>query len=376
MAPPPQAGKFKPRKPAKKINVGGSNNNEAVPVVVASSQAAAANNRPLGNRSGPGRGRGGGRGGRGGRGAPEQGQVFFTAAPKPESTRRGASASKASEATTGSSERGNDGDGSSLKRAAVSRPIETQSGGIAMQEEVVGVVEEGVGSSRISTTPARERMVHFNAASSNIMNSSPNAAGAAGTSGTKRDTKRNNPSAVDRYAYDSDSSNDEPVNIRKQSLQPISLPSLTINNLGNETGSGASLSDNPSPPLLFADESDKDAIRRENNGFFLFQLPTRLVPFQSDDKDGLAGGVENPAREQVIPLENTAAQVSVPSVHKDAFDNILSTANAGYLGKMVMYKSGRAEFILEGPNTDRRTSSDEGMVRGRLGISVIDKSYI
>lgn len=348
MAPPSQAGKFKPRKPAKKINVG-SSNAEAVPIAVPSAPLAAAASSSSSANPRAERHAGRGRGGRGGRGPPEQGQVFFTATPKPDATRRGSSTAAKASGTSTAANRGS-GEGASFKRSAALRPGGRDSDEAAAQEEVVGVMEEGVGSTRAGTTSTLGRYPDFHPETTTTK-SSPSA-------GARRDSRRSGQSWGDRYAYDSDSSNDAPVSIQRRCLQPVSLPSLALDATDSEATitqlatSTFTAQNKPIDNPLFVSEDDKEGYRRESNGFYLFQLPTRLVQMEPDDKAESANDEDGDGTELQSDntLGSTAAQVSVPPVHKELFDNVLSSASGGYLGKIVVYKSGRSEFLMEGPN--------------------------
>ena len=181
---PSQAGKFKPRKPAKKIKVGAAAAASVVPDATSSStaaavaaaarsegaaaSAAAAGGRGRGGRDG---GRGGGReasgrgessgsgsspggrgarGGRGGRGrgprAPlPQGQVFFTAAPPP-SRKGSAAASKIAVGSNRSASTSGAGGGAAAPTAAQLLSNKPQGGDAEASEEVVGQMEKGIGA--------------------------------------------------------------------------------------------------------------------------------------------------------------------------------------------------------------------------------------
>ena len=341
MAPPTQAGKFKPRKPAKPITVGAAAA-PGVPIAVPSSSTAASD---YANRTSkrPGRGAGRGRGGGRGAGFPpqQQGQVFFTGNNKPDAHKRGSASSVASKSTAAQG-------GAAGARGSAFSKIGPRAGTTDVQEEVVGFMEEGVGSSR-ATAVAVERLSGRKYDDSGPTNNS------ASTSNPREKTG----SAMDRYVYDSDSSDDESRSVQSKFLQPIQLPipnstmhpsqALATTESSNKVlpihvSSTLSMTSSKLDEVApFASPDDTLAVQKEMDSFFLCQLPTRLVPFHVTndklDRDNVAS--EAPIEQQ--QAEVSTPQIAIPAIHEDSFDNVLSRAEPGRLGKLIVLKTVREE---------------------------------
>ena len=126
-------------------------------------------------------------------------------------------------------------------------------------------------------------------------------------------------------------------------------------------------------PSPFVDIKDERAMKWEENGWFLVQLPTRLPKTVKDespepesadsDSAHLAGATAAPdAVTSNQPTLTSAAaelattQVTLPPVQTDRFDNNLTTAVPGRLGKIIVYKSGKTVLVLEGPSGKPKVS--------------------
>lgn len=370
MAPPPpsQAGRFKPRKPAKKIRVGESTGGASTTITSdttapASAASAAASGASSSSRSTrPSSGGAGGRGGRGGRGARapvQQGRAFFEAAPKPSATTSSSGASR-SGATTGrmgasaaSGTRG--GRGTALTRRDPTA-----------QEEIVGFLEEGVGASAAAKAKASKGSLLDRLEDEEEGATSPEVA-------ARKPLKTTNATSADDFYFDDDSSDDDgkevkPLGTLHRSntprLQPIVLPASESADLPEPSvalpeevpshgKSAHNLPVDPVPSLttqlrgtkVVTDEADPRLAIPEDEWMFV-QLPTRLPPLQS---------VPQPPPEPVSSAslrgsEDGAVPVNLPSVRADRFDHSLVRAVPGRLGRLAVYKSGRMELLLEGPD--------------------------
>jgi hypothetical protein len=318
MAPPPppsQAGKFKPRKPAaKKIVAGGA---------VGAPDAA-----PAATGGGGGRGRGRGAGGRGrgggGRAPLPRGQVFFTGTPA-------AATTKASRGGGGGGAAGRGG----IKTAATAAGSKAK--GIKMErkqddnesEVIVGELEVGVGAHHLDAGKKVSILERDD------------------------DDERTPYGGADRYqvethfsvaeTYDSDSSVEEQRTTRYSVLRPTQLPfpipPMPIGIGGPNTGRPAlydcqeekkdeSETKNPASP--FCDTASVQALRKEQESWFLFQFPTRL-PISSIVPEGAVVSSD--------PLAATTPVVSTPALLENAFDN--SMKHGGKLGTIKVYKSGK-----------------------------------
>jgi hypothetical protein len=356
MAPPTQAGKFKPKKPAKPIKLGAA----GAPIAVPSNPGAAvatAGNESSRQTSRPGRG---GRGRGGGRGAgfqpQQQGQVFFTGNSKSDAIKRGSSASAGSKTSGLGSSRG--GSGIRIGAGSAFTATGSKQGGTDLQEEVVGFMEEGVGSSGVDAAKAKER-------SSARKYDDSNNTTVANNNDPSSSTRQKSASAMDRYMYDSDSSDDEARPAQSKFLQPIQLPipraveppEIVTSSIGATDRifpgvvASSSIVRISKPVLhkeapLFAATHNAGALRKETDSFFLCQLPTRLVPFESAGDDDTTNVAEIAIDQEPEPV----SRVFIPSVHEESFDNVLSKAEPGRLGKMLVYKSGKTVLELTGPS--------------------------
>ena len=401
MAPPQQAGKFKPRKPVKKIRVGAASANTntsggdaPAPTTVRSSSASrGAGGR--GGRSGRGGGRGregGGRGGgRGGRGIPvQQGQAFFVAAPAP--SKQGSGGTKSS--TTK--------DAANRTAAAVARRLQASAAGRGAgggglppggdsgpQEEIVGMMDEAIGTA----VPDGAKSSRAGSGRFSSSNEAPNE-----QLGSNAKTLK----FVDDetgYTYDSDSSQEERNRKKKNrgfpspsvtmpeqeplqlpfppSQKPIgigshravssnTIPALDSMQTDDDLASPSShpsmplssITHDPSVPSPFADVNQHSAYEFEKDSWFLVQLPTRLPPLRSSmvEQDGPPepgddDGTTLPTHaDQTTTLQETAkidtAEVATPPVRVECFDNAMTSAIPGRMGKIRVHQSGKTVLVL------------------------------
>ncbi len=347
MAPPTQAGRFKPRKPAKRAAPTAIATPIAIPSAAAAAAAVAALQATASTDRGGGRGAGRGGRGRGGRGAPviPQGQVFFTGTDKPaaSSTRTSATAVAAA-----SSKRKGKAAGM-IVSSTTGGAKEVKSVALEVQEEVLNIDDEGIDalpdpaprSSKLSSASTRQSNTSNNHESSN---ESQRAGGVA---------SHDAPSDVLAYYYDSDSDeDDEPMpDYRNDSqLQPFLIDSARSDHITSNQAPHMSTSDENAhvqkvSPLLVQSEADATGHPLINdNSFFLVQLPTRLPPIISATRpdevpkapiSGMDIGDEDP-----VP-------VSTPAVEVGSFDNQLTDAQPGRMGKIRVYQSGRTVFVWE-----------------------------
>lgn len=349
--PPSQAGRFKPRKPAKKIRVG------------ATTPAAAPQNAPpprtarASGRGGLGRSGGGGRGGRGrGRVPTPHGAVFFTGNAPP--TVAGSKKKPQVSAASSSAKRGPATMGTKASSKNLSKKESTG-------EIVIGQMDVGVGGEVANTAPVEE--------CDQIRASSRRVKSEETVAETK--TSKIQPT-VD--TYDSDSSEEESratTNQPTMTVQPTELPfpvSLLPLGIGGGDKRAAMYfcQESQSPnheknePVLadiqqdapivspFVDWNDATLRQEESSDMFLFQFPTRLPEIISA---GNAIPVPIKSEDPMSSLTPDAAQsmsgtVSTQATDTNCFDNSIARAPAGRLGKIVVYKSGKTELIMGGEN--------------------------
>lgn len=326
--PPSQAGKFKPRKQAaKKIVVGGA-------VAVGGGHDAGTTQRPpaVGRSScGRGGGRGGpssGRGGRGGRIPLPRGQVFFTGTPATTTT-----STTSSRGTTSTSI----AIGGKNKGTAIKSRHQIKIGTMKNETEtevIVGELDVGVGAHHQldgSTTSILERDND-----DDERNNKP----------FMSDNQQNDNHFSIAETYDSDSSLEDDLgrdNVLRPTQLPFPVPVMPL-------GIGASSEKRPAlyqcqelheaviesgindtvPASPFCDSFHAQALRQEQESWFLFQFPTRL-PISSITPEGTVSSE--------LPLGSSDPVVSNPALIESAFDNSLK--NGGKLGTIKVYTSGK-----------------------------------
>lgn len=376
--PPSQAGRFKPRKPAKKI--GTPLNSDVIGATggIPSTQqqqqqhqrtSSSGGGRHSGGRSwnrGGGRDnrslagdRGGGRGyGSSGRFTLPQGQAFFT--PNTSSTggvtgynSRGSSSTLGRILIQGMDARGNNVTAPAITPSALiarNAKLKREAAEANTSEEIVGMLdEEGIGSvpsSSIGTNKSakantktldEDLVLHENE--------------------RKGLVKEIVPTFDD--VYDSDTSSDddgsnkvEHLNIQKETYKPplkLPMPS-TIRFPLNETQSQK----RPLPTSPFVHPDDYEGIQFEKDNLFLVQLPTRLPPMLSTNEllsnegniKSEPGASEHHNQHQQLPI----AAVATPSLLSHAFDNSLTSTIPGRIGKIKVYRSGKTVLVMEGPD--------------------------
>jgi RNA polymerase III RPC4 len=370
MAPtvPSQAGKFKPRKPAKKITIGGID--AAGATIVAPDSAPSSSVAPRSDGRSGGRGRRGGRGARdGGRGgrmprAPmPQGQAFFTAQPAVATSgrqrRQSANASTSLDAMAHQPQ----------NRGAANAPL--GGGGLQLQsrfavgteEEIVGTLECAVGSMLPPTTVSSgTETTKFN------RDTAQTAFERALMGGEDTASMGGPANGLDGHWYDSDSSRDDEEQRRESkrnadmsaitpstSVQmPLSLPFSPVGYASPDRHADESTPQRRENPLLppFDNSGNPNALQRENDSWFLVQLPTRLPPIQQQD----APHPTEPKSEKVddgghfLAHHEEVAAVATAPMQVNAFDNALTNAVPGKIGTIKVYKSGKTVLVLEGAN--------------------------
>ena len=347
--PPSQAGRFKPRKPAKKIRVGASTPAAAAAAAAEPAPAASARSSSRSSSS-PGRGRGGRGRGRGGRAPTPHGAVFFTGnAPPTVAAKKNSSTTTSLSSTTS---RGTKGTQSKAKNVIKKETTE---------EIVVGQLDVGIGGSEL-VEPHQEEETEKKAIRREKSEESE----------TTRKTSKFEP-LVD--TYDSDSS-EEMYTAESQAnvtLPPTELP-FPVASLPVGIGGGherpimyscqepqESRREQNEPILVelqkddplvspFVDWKDAKLRQEERDSLFLIQFPTRIPAIQSTGVP-----IPDPIKSEEPSLTPDNAQsmpmdVTTPSTNTNNFDNALSRAPAGRLGKFVVYKSGKTELVMGGVN--------------------------
>jgi RNA polymerase III RPC4 len=379
--PPPtqQAGKFKPRKPAKKIHVGGVVPEPVTSTSTTGTQQGGRQNRTArhGGRFGNGRnamGRGFGRGSR----APiPQGRAFFTA---PQVVPVGTAANQnrqqqpqpmtvTSTDTTANNTTGTTAAPPTIQTQSRRKRNDNNNTGVD-DEEIVGTLEEGVGFSLDISNENKSSRNENNSKGSNATASNLERA-LLGTG--KISQVYQGPNGC---VYDSDSSTDEDdiaqneingITMRNVGVQrPLTLPfsstnstkkdgdvaSIDLNN-GNTINAGTTLETKKSLTFL----------NTKQDGYFLVQLPTRLptgiVTPNSNNTDintgtndshhhsnDPMGSGSDPEVRIVEPLT-----VATPSSESNAFDNVLlQHKQPGRIGKLLIYQSGKTILRIDSPN--------------------------
>jgi RNA polymerase III RPC4 len=370
MAPtaPSQAGKFKPRKPAKKITIGGSDAAGAIAVAPDSAPSSLAAPRSDGRNGGRGRrggsgARDGGRGGR--RGMPRapmpQGQAFFTAQPAAATSgrQRRQSANASTSVDVMARQPQND--------AAASATL--GGGGLHLQarvavgteEEIVGTLECAVGSILPPAT------VSSGTENTKFNRDTAQTAFERALMGEEDTVSMGGPAnGLDGHWYDSDSSKDDEeqrreskrnadtmsTNTPSMSVQmPLSLPFPPVAST-DDRHADESIPQMRENPLLppFDNSGNPNALQREKDSWFLVQLPTRLPPIQQQDalhptelkSEKVDDGGHFLAHHQEV------AAVATAPMQVNAFDNALTNAVPGRIGTIKVYKSGKTVLVLEG----------------------------
>lgn len=355
--PPSQAGKFKPRKPAKKISVASTAAaaTVAVPDGAPSSLVAGLGrgSRIGGGRSGGGRDGGRGRDGegRGSRAPMPQGKAFFTAQPAPTAGSSRQRRSAAGSATTAQQQQqqqqhrsDRQGNASGVKREG------------ATEEEIVGTLEEGVGSH----VPAK---VQSSGDSNKFSRDTAQSAFERALMGGEDNNFAGHNHGPDGYLYDSDSSREE----RQQSSrrpgkssatpQPLTLPFPPVGGVEDSRGAlyplqnDSSLQRQGKPQQSpFVDLNNKKALKAERDAWFLVQWPTRLPPVKQQQATMKSDPDMVDTEDAVSVKTEETATVATAPMQLNAFDNALTKAVPGRIGKLKIYKSGKTVLVIEGPD--------------------------
>ena len=128
------------------------------------------------------------------------------------------------------------------------------------------------------------------------------------------------PEVINDMYYDSDSSDEGPSTepASRQADEPVNLP----------------FQDKRTTSKLF-DEND--------DSWMLFHLPTRLPKVIQQAKVK-----EEEGQNEVQNVSSLLSPVATPNLEPNSFDDCLSNAVDGKLGKLKIYKSGKAVLVLEG----------------------------
>lgn len=359
MVPPPpsQAGKFKPRKPAKRVPAPGT---ASVSAAQSNSTARSSSN----GRGGGGRGRGRGRAGRGrGRLPLPKGQVFFTGNTPPASAGKTKSAPKKGSAlSSGSSD-------STAKKETNRLTIKMEGKHETSDEVIVGELDEGIGASICGSKGEKSVLEQESKGPSKFVDEAASAP---------------DPSLSIAETYGSDSSDDEISILRKQRkgklpitnkyIQPSQLPfppapvpvgvGLAENRpiLYEDTDSDAMQKSSP-----FVDPDNSEAKEKEMQSWFLFQFPTRL-PLDSVTAPDAVSSEE-------IPALAASSQVSIPHILPNSFDNILAS-NSGHMGKIKVYKSGKTILHMGSTQLNVSEGLPCGFVQHAVAIDPSRATYV
>jgi hypothetical protein len=363
MVPPPpssQAGKFKPRKPAKKISVGGG----AAPDNVPSTAAVI----PTENRQRQGRGGRGGRGERGGgrgrgRSAIPQGRAFFTAQPPPQqiSARGINSRSQLQPAATTSLETNQTQPAPSLHQQKQARQRQDGSNNDIDDEEVVGTLDQEIGYNSLNDSSNNKNIDNIGTSQDKGTTATTNFERTLlGKNNNSHMSSSNGPNG---YMYDSDSSDEGNVafangtsiykNVGTQ--RPITLPFPSENEDKTRSYTNAAL-DIPAN----AEETIKNPsniLNMDESKWLLVQLPTRLPPVVSNDTNASNG---NSAISESNSMHNDPevrivepSAVATSPIQRNAFDNVLQDSKPGRIGRLKVYRSGKMTLELDSPDDDR-----------------------
>lgn len=380
MAPPKpsQRGKFRPKKPQKKVSK---------PAAATATTGAASSASPSIKSTNPGegsiprrndstieasggRGRGRGRGGRGrgGRGRGRipipQGTVFFTGGEKKTAASAKGSTAKRTTISAGesrSSRKSDDAAGKSGRDL-----IDTST------EEVVGQLDTAIGG---SGNTKKESVLERDYGDYVDEEGPPVAS-----------TMNLNISA--NCMYDSDSSDEGSTKKSKTMslIAPLELPFATRSlseRVEPDVTNSTHIDDHncgdypesaqPASPFVAMDKTD--GIHDENNSWFLVQLPTRLPPMQKNfsrqenDNDDAEGGevadrnttIDSAASSANNNVMNNLSEVAVPPVTTSCFDHGLDKNAPGKIGKILVYKSGKTVLVLDGPGDKLTMDVNEGL---------------
>jgi hypothetical protein len=389
MAPPPsQKGKFKPRKPAKKANkvtVGstvGVTPPTAATAAAAVAPPAAAAASPASKKEMPPRARG--------RPPVPQGQVFFTGNNKP-----AAAPSVKKRSTSAAASRKKSPETSSRDGASARKPIDVNNDDNDNNEEVIGTLDRSIGA-LVAEAETKKKSSGKGPESSSSASKKKDPLESMDMMDFEEDpsipASRRSTSGfgMDGFYYDSDSSSDddgERNNRRRviSNIRPTTLPfrphpapagvggkdqseAYTLNQIPKESQPGDSLdqmdlgeTENYSSP--FVDGSLQKDLKWERDSWFLVQLPTRLPPLQQSSKRRSNASVKPP---EIVSSNDDVTQaqlgdideVVTKPVSEDSFDNTLKTAAPGRIGKIKVYKSGKAVLVMEGSDPANKVRGD------------------
>ena len=194
--------------------------------------------------------------------------------------------------------------------------------------------------------------------------------------------------------YDSDSSEETEQNRFSTSVPPTELPfpvaTLPVGVAGHERPvlydcqrPQDSKSDKEEPLVMELQRDqplvspfvDERRWREEDDSWFLFQLPTRLPPLVASPEPEKSDEIMADAASSSDAAVETP-DVVTPSTITTHFDNALSQAPAGRLGKIVVYKSGKTVLRMGGDDgTPEVRTYDLQMVSEKCACSDRTSSF-
>lgn len=277
-----------------------------------------------------------------------QGTAFFTAQPAAVSTsgttsRQRRSAAAATADGLGAAGRGGGGP-TGLKREAG-----------ATEEEIVGTLEEAVGSH--GPAPV--------ASATSAPKTSKDTALERALAGGRDDSGAGDNFGPAGFLYDSDSDSSDceeevKANHRRTKStpsnsgmiqQPLTLPFPPVGGVDDCRGALYPATNDTSwqrqqKPALspFVHTENQQALRAERDAWFLVQFPTRLPAVEQQAPPRAAGGGGD---DEVTVIQEEFAAVATPPIQLEAFDNALANAVPGRLGRIKIYKSGKTVFVTE-----------------------------
>eukprot|EP00531_Pseudo-nitzschia_arenysensis_P010633 CAMPEP_0116149508 /NCGR_PEP_ID=MMETSP0329-20121206/18998_1 /TAXON_ID=697910 /ORGANISM="Pseudo-nitzschia arenysensis, Strain B593" /LENGTH=415 /DNA_ID=CAMNT_0003645853 /DNA_START=42 /DNA_END=1289 /DNA_ORIENTATION=+ len=373
---PTQKGKFRPKKPQKKISkpistpatTGAAAPSSSAPIAVNSSSDTpiVRNTAPIEHSGGRGRGGRGGRGrGRGGRGRGRgripipQGTVFFTGGEKkPASTAKGSASKRSTSGSSGASRTSKKSDDAKGKDGKEVMDAST--------EEVVGQLDTAIGGTK---TAKKESVLERDYGDY------------GNDEGPKEDVATStNLNISAGCMYDSDSSDEGSTRGPKLSslIAPLELPFSSKSSskaIQPDVASSSHVEEEDEDPESeelaspFVVTEDAEDLREEKNSWFLVQLPTRLPPMQKafsapENDNGDTMETDTPDQSSTTAASNALANISevaVPPVTTSSFDHGLDKNAPGMIGKILVYKSGKTVLVLDGPDDKVTMNVHEGL---------------
>jgi len=328
----------------------------------------------------------------------QQGQAFFTAAPAPAKVGSG----------SGSGSGGLSKTAAAVAKRLQSTRLESDTPGpggqedTSPQEEIVGMMEDAVGetapdavkSSRISSANSNNR-THEGPEDANGGKTLEDESGFTYDSDSSRESR----SSSRRDIGEPTMPDEEPLRLPfPHSRAPIGIGAspnpLHFNHLDEVkddvpvtiSSETTNLTQDPHRPSPFVQHNDAQKYQKEKDSWFLVQLPTRLPPLHSvfgAEKEGDKAMHPEDAQKTAAASEQHAgkvetADVATKPVKFDVFDNSLSGAVPGKMGKIQVHKSGKTVLILQASDgSEIRMNISEGLAcsfQQQAAMIDIDKS--